>query len=251
MSSAAPSPTSSRVRSARVSAVESDTREAIVLAALNLFAKHGIDGVSLRQIVTAAGQSNPSAVHYHFRSKEGLVEAVLDYVSAQLVPIENRSLQSMSDAREQGRLTVREVIRLFFTPMILVYSASPAGRMSVRFLARLIWQVEDVGSINRVLNSYASLHGQVVGMLHELLPHQPREKVNFLLMAAITNLLHGLADLNVLDRYASLGMRQLYQERPQDFAEWFVDYVAAGLEGGPLPQSGDQSPGAYAQSKAA
>jgi AcrR family transcriptional regulator len=231
----------SRVRSVKVSHTESDTREAIVLAALTLFAKHGIDGVSLRQIVTAAGQSNPSAVHYHFRSKEGLVEAVLDHVSAQLVPIESRSLQAMSEAQAQGCLTVREVIRLFFTPMILVYSSSPGGRMAVRFLARLIWQIEDVGSINRVLTNYATLHAQVVGLLQELLPHQPPEKVNFLLMASISNLLHGLADISVLDRYDSLGMRQLYQERPQDFVDWFVDYVAAGLEGAALPQSGNQA----------
>lgn len=42
-----------------------------------LFALHGIDGVSLRQIGAAAGIGNNSAVQYHFGSKEGLVKAIL------------------------------------------------------------------------------------------------------------------------------------------------------------------------------
>ena len=33
--------------------------------------------VEIREINDRAGQRNPSAVHYHFGSKEGLVEAIL------------------------------------------------------------------------------------------------------------------------------------------------------------------------------
>jgi AcrR family transcriptional regulator len=55
------------------------TKEQIVLAAERLFARHGVDGVSLRQIGAAAGTSNNSAVQYHFGSKDGLVEAIFGY----------------------------------------------------------------------------------------------------------------------------------------------------------------------------
>ena len=48
----------------------------LVLAAERLFALHGIDGVSLRQIASEAGSANNSAVHYHFGSKEGLIGAI-------------------------------------------------------------------------------------------------------------------------------------------------------------------------------
>jgi AcrR family transcriptional regulator len=48
-----------------------------VTTAERLFALHGIDGVSLRQIGAAAGVANNSAVQYHFGSKEGLVQAIL------------------------------------------------------------------------------------------------------------------------------------------------------------------------------
>jgi AcrR family transcriptional regulator len=55
------------------------TKEALVLVAERLFAAHGIDGVSIRQLLLAAGVANNSAVQYHFESKAGLVRAIVDY----------------------------------------------------------------------------------------------------------------------------------------------------------------------------
>jgi AcrR family transcriptional regulator len=55
----------------------SSTKEELVLAAERLFAVHGIDGVSLRQIGAEAGRANNTVVQYHFGSKDGLVEAIL------------------------------------------------------------------------------------------------------------------------------------------------------------------------------
>lgn len=54
-----------------------DNRTRILRAAEELFACHGIDGVSLREINRAAGQRNASAVQYHFGDRAGLLGAVL------------------------------------------------------------------------------------------------------------------------------------------------------------------------------
>src|SRR4030081_3050863 len=56
--------------------VAPSTQEQIVLAAERLFARHGIEGVSLRQIGAAAGNGNNSAVQYHFGSKDQLIQAI-------------------------------------------------------------------------------------------------------------------------------------------------------------------------------
>lgn len=45
-------------------------------AAEKLIADHGIANVSIREIVTTAGQKNESALQYHFRNLAGLVEAI-------------------------------------------------------------------------------------------------------------------------------------------------------------------------------
>jgi AcrR family transcriptional regulator len=62
-----------------VPVIPPSTKEQIVLAAERLFAAHGLDGVSLRQIGAAAGNANNSAVQYHFGSKDQLVRAIFEH----------------------------------------------------------------------------------------------------------------------------------------------------------------------------
>lgn len=55
------------------------TRQKLITAAERLFAAHGVNGVSLRQIGVEAGCGNTSAVQYHFGTKHELVQAILLY----------------------------------------------------------------------------------------------------------------------------------------------------------------------------
>ncbi|MFB4299160.1 TetR/AcrR family transcriptional regulator [Actinomadura sp. NTSP31] len=57
----------------------SSTKAEIIRAAERLFAEHGIEGVSLRQIGAEAGNGNKSAVQYHFGSKERLLQAICEH----------------------------------------------------------------------------------------------------------------------------------------------------------------------------
>ena len=54
------------------------TRRSILDAAEMLFAERGPGAVSLNEINSAARQRNTTAVHYHFKSHEGLLAAVLE-----------------------------------------------------------------------------------------------------------------------------------------------------------------------------
>jgi AcrR family transcriptional regulator len=60
-------------------AIRPSTKEQILLAAEQLFAERGYEGVSLREIGMAAGSSNNSAVQYHFGTKEQLVTAIFEH----------------------------------------------------------------------------------------------------------------------------------------------------------------------------
>ena len=51
----------------------------LLLAAERLFAEHGLDGISLRQISIEAGSSNNSAIRYHFGTKDDLLRAIFAY----------------------------------------------------------------------------------------------------------------------------------------------------------------------------
>lgn len=54
-----------------------ETREKLIRAAEEIFAAQGVHGGQLRDVVALAGQANPSAVQYHFGSRERLVDAVM------------------------------------------------------------------------------------------------------------------------------------------------------------------------------
>jgi TetR/AcrR family transcriptional regulator len=62
------------------------TRAALIAAARGVFARKGFDGASVREI-TRAADVNLGAITYHFGSKRGLYEAVLD---AGLRPLADR-----------------------------------------------------------------------------------------------------------------------------------------------------------------
>jgi len=53
------------------------TRDRLLDAATRLFAEKGVDNVSIAEIVRAADQRNVSAVHYHFGSRDEVLQAVL------------------------------------------------------------------------------------------------------------------------------------------------------------------------------
>ena len=55
------------------------TRKALIMAAGELFAKKGIDAVSIRAIAKHADE-NCGSIHYHFKTKEGLLKAIMEFI---------------------------------------------------------------------------------------------------------------------------------------------------------------------------
>jgi len=53
------------------------TRNALMRAAEKLIAEQGMENISIREIVSAAGQKNESALQYHFSNLSGLIDAIV------------------------------------------------------------------------------------------------------------------------------------------------------------------------------
>lgn len=93
-----------------------DTRQKILDTAERLFATRGYTGVSLRQIIAAA-EVNLAAVHYHFGSKQELLDEVIMRRAApvnreRLARLERLEAQSGAQAPQ-----VEEVLEAFLMPM--------------------------------------------------------------------------------------------------------------------------------------
>ena len=86
------------------------TRERIVEAALEAFAKMGFRGASTRDIAKRAG-TNQGLITYHFRSKDELWRAAADRIIGMLVKSMGEQLGTL--ASEDPRERVREGIRAY------------------------------------------------------------------------------------------------------------------------------------------
>ncbi|VCU70194.1 putative HTH-type transcriptional regulator YttP [Pigmentiphaga humi] len=94
---------------------EASTRDRIVDVAERLFAEHGYNGVSLRTITATAG-ANMAAVHYYFRTKEGLLRAIFEARAGRMSAERRALLQACAAAAGAGRPPVRAVLEAFIGP---------------------------------------------------------------------------------------------------------------------------------------
>lgn len=222
-------------RSARASNGEQQTRDLLIETALKLFARHGLDGVSLRQIAAEAGQSNQSVVHYYFQSKRGLVAAVLNHVVAQLHPLQEAAAVTLAELRRtQGALTVRDIVAASLMPVLLWHATSPEGRRAIRFLARLTWQ-SDQDEFDLLVATQLPSYRPLLDNLCEALPDVPREVLAAKLMFAMINIVHGLSTLRLLVSAKGLGIEALTAHGPEGLQEPFIDYLVGGLLSGSAP----------------
>jgi AcrR family transcriptional regulator len=90
------------------------TEELILKTAERLFALHGVEAVSLRQIASEAGSSNNFVVQYHFANKAGLLRAIFE---RRLLSIEARRAQLLAEVTRSNRLRdARALIEILLRP---------------------------------------------------------------------------------------------------------------------------------------
>ena len=113
-----------------------DTKETILNTAEKLIAERGIDAVSLRSI-TASAQVNLAAVHYHFGSKEALVQKVFE---RRILPLNQRRIEMLDAVEERAGAdapAVEDVLRALMEPAIRLYQEDEKGRLFMRMCGRI------------------------------------------------------------------------------------------------------------------
>ena len=113
-----------------------DTKDRLMRAGEYLFARQGIDGTRIGEINQLAGQRNPSAVHYHFGSKQGLVVAILRKHQEALEVEVGRSLDEL-EGSGGSKVPVREVVEAMVRPLAAELE-SASGRDFLRIVPQFI-----------------------------------------------------------------------------------------------------------------
>jgi AcrR family transcriptional regulator len=113
------------MRSTSIPPPASSVKSNLLDAAERLFARHGLEGVSLRQISAAAGTRNNYAVQSHFGDAAGLIRAVLERRAAEM---ELRRAELMSRLVGAEEVSLRQLFEVIYLPIL---DGSKAGEPAV------------------------------------------------------------------------------------------------------------------------
>ncbi|WP_279244206.1 TetR/AcrR family transcriptional regulator [Candidatus Litorirhabdus singularis] len=208
-------------------ATESTVYQGAALALLEtaeqLFAEHGVDAVSTREIARTAGQKNHSAVAYHFGSKGQLIAAILEL---RLPAINERRQQLLTFLHDAGQShNLRAIV----------------GALVIPF-------VEQLRSDNKH-NHYVGFIGQLSAQRHDELNHHANpqhttatRKLSRLMAAALADiprpLFYARTELMAAQLYQSLALWDARRRAGDpEYADqelgWrtenLIDFISAGL----------------------
>ncbi|MDF1722389.1 MAG: TetR/AcrR family transcriptional regulator [Minwuia sp.] len=151
-----------------------DTREHLLLTAEKLLGERGINGVSLREITRVAGQRNASALHYHFGSRDGLIEAIFD---KRMRLIDEERMRLIADMEADGRMShVRGVAEAVAMPVAAFLWRKDGSANYIRFLTE-VFLSPDINIDDFVRGRYDNGLRKVYGILQGLLPDVPEQVV--------------------------------------------------------------------------
>lgn len=199
---------------------EAATKAAVFCAAERLFALHGFQNVSVRDITAEAGV-NLASVNYHFGSKDALLFEIFRRRTAELNRERARMLHEAND-RHGGKPPVREILEAFFAPPLRWGSPENDRRISVQFIIRS--RSEGTAEMREALATDVSHLARFADALIAARPDLPREDVywrlHFCLGMVHNNRFAEFDRLHVLsDGLTREGDTDALLQRMLDFAE--------------------------------
>jgi len=214
----------------RKSSARDQTRKQLISAAEKLFAKDGIDGVSLRQINLEAGQKNSSAAHYHFGSKDSLIMAIYQH---RMENVNQRRLKKLSELQSSGdEKNIRALVGAIVYPIVEEIDADMSGRHYIRFMAQAIghpqldlielWQQEHSGGLSITIE-----------LIRKALPDIPNAIVGQRFGLAFEQIVHSLADREKLRQSA----KHSFEVNSALFVSNLVDCISGAMAAPVSPET--------------
>ncbi len=190
----------------------SDTKERILAVAERLFTEQGFGNTSLRQIITEAGV-NLAAIHYHFGSKEELLD---ELIHRRADPVNQTRIEMLErmEAEAGGRpLPVEVILDAFMEPGIQAAMEHPS-------MIRLVGRIHAEGLGKSVMRKhFEPVARRFIASLRRTLPDLTEEEFMLRLRFVAGALAFSVQD----ERMAERGD-----------VRWLVSSLIAFLKGGLL-----------------
>jgi AcrR family transcriptional regulator len=202
------------------------TRARILEAAEALFAEHGLDGVSVRTIATAA-HVDVAMINYHFASKVGLFRAVF---RRRADPLNAMRLQALGAAlpRTRGRPDLERVVYALAAPNIYLrhlpdMGGVPFGRIVVREMT------DPKGEQRRLIaDAFDPVVEKFLHALSEAMPGAPRKALLWAYHFTIGTLIQTMASTGRLEKL-SRGLCTF--KDPEEVLGYLVPFIMHGIVG--------------------
>jgi AcrR family transcriptional regulator len=152
---------------------EAATKAAVFNAAERLFALHGFQNVSVRDITAEAGV-NLASVNYHFGSKDALLFEIFKRRTSELNR-ERAKLLHEANARQAGPPPVRDVLEAYFAPPLRWSAPENDRRISLQFIIRA--RSEGTAEMREVLRNDVTHLARFADALLAARPDLPKEDV--------------------------------------------------------------------------
>ncbi len=202
-----------------------DTKERILDAAEKLFSDNGFAATSLRMITSGAGV-NLAAVHYHFGSKEALIQAVFE---RRLGPLNRERLRLLDEIEaahdDTGLLPLEPIIESFVGPALrMSRDESQGGETFMRLLGHTYGEPSE--QISRMFQEqFREAAERFQRALHRAIPGLTRRDIFWRAMFMVGAMAHTMAGGQRI-------CRQFLDEPAPDVEELIerlVPFVVAGM----------------------
>src|SRR3954454_21802953 len=147
------------------------TRTRLLDAALDLLAERGEDGLTLRELTTAA-EANVSAVSYHFGSLRSLCDAAIEHALERYLGAQEEALRAL-----RPESTVEDVAEAFARPMMSALSVGGRDLAVMRIVARA--GIDPPEGWERLSTRFDQIRADVRRALKANLPAAKDSELNF------------------------------------------------------------------------
>ncbi|WP_169714007.1 TetR/AcrR family transcriptional regulator [Oceanicoccus sagamiensis] len=195
-----------------------DIRDRLLVSAMALYAEKGLDGVSLREIGVSAGAKNSGVMQYHFGSKLGLLNAIVEKISLQLMPLRAQNPPHEADG-------VWQMVRGTIENMATLSRSYSWGEDALKVMSRMLMET---GTDTRdIINRYFSEQTlQLFERLQTFYPHAEPNKLKLRLLVALDGVIHSLSEAKSLPN-SPLGEIRFFSDK--ELGDELCDFVVGGL----------------------